>query len=166
MGYRPQRRSAVISIGKNLQEYRFRGLPSPIMGYPVRFRYVADRELFKHNNFVLFPPHYLLKDKKGKTSWKLCDAVTGAFWVRSLTRKALHENLWSYSLHWDLYKLILACRIDNCNNEGVLKWNQIKTYSIYTDEFNALLVAAKMEGLTSDSKLNDIKKLYATNATT
>jgi hypothetical protein len=58
------------------------------------------------------------------------------------------------------------CRIDNCNNEGVLKWNQIKTYSIYTDEFNALLVAAKMEGLTSDSKLNDIKKLYATNATT
>lgn len=166
MGDRPQRRPAVISIGRTLQEYRFRGLPSPIKGYPVRFRKAADRELFKHNNFVLFPPNFLLRNTKGETNWKLCDSATGAFWCRSDTSKALRRSLWGFFLHWDLYKLILACRIDTCNNEGVLKWGHIKSYSIYTDEFNALLVAAKMEGLNSESKLKDIKKLYATNAKT
>lgn len=59
--------------------------------------------------------------------------------------------------HWQVYRLILICRRDT----GPEKWGVMKNFSIYTDEFNALLVAAKMEGLTDKSQLKDI-----TNAST
>lgn len=164
MGDRPQRRPAVISIGKELQEWRFR--QAWLTGYPVRFRKAADRNLFQYNRFVLYKPNTFVKNKTGQKCWVLGDSVTGAIWCKNTIRNDLIKWTRQLTHFWELYRLILVCRIDSCNHKGPSDWGSTKTNSIYTDEFNALLVAAKMEGLTSSSTVKDIKKLYATNAQT
>lgn len=155
----------MITISKELGHYSFRG-KWWLEGYPVRFRKEADRRVFGELcRWVLLKPNRFIRRKDGRKCWQLADTKSGATWFNNTTRKGLEQHLRLMKAHWQMYRLILVCRIDLANNVGPEKWGATKDYSFYTDEFNALLVAAKMEGLTNKSTLKDITDAISNTTT-
>ena len=55
---------------------------------------------------------------------------------------------------WETYRLVFACRINNANTKGPSEW--AATPVKFSNEFIALLVAAKIEGVSGTTTLKDI----------
>lgn len=134
----------------------FRGDAASWLGYPAWFRRKEDREIFGFTKMYLLRSTYRHRYSGSSLfkKWVLADAATGAVIVRCETREAISKFIRRAKPFWNLYRLAFACRLASCNTTGPQKWNS--TPIEFSDEFNALLVVAKMEGLTGDTKLKDI----------
>lgn len=121
----------------------FRGVTNWV-AYPARFRRKADREVFGFTKMYLFRSIYGWSHGAFK-KWFLADAVTGMIIIKSDSREAIRKFLRNVRSEWDLYRLALACRIAHSNRIGPEKWGS--TPIEFSDEFHALLVVAKMEGV-------------------
>jgi hypothetical protein len=150
----------VITISKQLDQTDC-GYPRPLsfrgrkqwFGYPVQFRRKEDREVFGFTKMYLFKA----KDKWSSLphgKWFLADLVTGAKICKSKSRKNIQALIRKIAKEWELYRLVFACRIAHQNKHGFEDWGLVPLE--FSDEFNALLVVAKMEGLTGNTTLKDI----------
>jgi len=62
---------------------------------------------------------------------------------------------------WETYRLIFACRLNNANTKGPSEWGTTPVQ--FSDEFIALLVTAKIEGVSGTTVLKDIYASKANN---
>jgi hypothetical protein len=150
----------VITISKQMEPNQeggaarvpFRG-EHKWFGYPARFRLKADREVFKFTKMYLFRATDRWNNWQFK-KWFLADAVTGTIVIKSDSKQAIAKFLRNTRSEWDLYRLALACRIAHSNRIGPEKWGSKPIE--FSDEFNALLVVAKMEGVDHKTTLRTI----------
>lgn len=120
-------------------------------GYAVTFRRKRDRDDFS------FARLYLYKSKSGHAKsgkWHIGDSVTGASLCKGTTRPKVMKIARDIMKEWETYRLIFACRLNNANAKGPSEWGA--TPVKFSNEFIALLVAAKIEGVSGTTVLKDI----------
>jgi hypothetical protein len=144
-----------VSISKTLERVRYRSAFK--YGYAVTFRRKRDRDDFP------FVQLYLYKNQYGKPSdkWHIGDSVTGASLCKGRTRKRATDLIRDIMREWETYRLIFACRLNNANTKGPSEWGTTPVQ--FSDEFIALLVTAKIEGVSGTTVLKDIYASKANN---
>jgi hypothetical protein len=144
-----------VSISKTLEKARYRSAFK--YGYAVTFRRKRDRDDFP------FVQLYLYKNKYGKPSdkWHIGDSVTGASLCKGRTRKRVTDLVRDIMGEWETYRLVFACRLNNANTKGPSEWGTTPVQ--FSDEFIALLVTAKIEGVSGTTVLKDIYASKANN---
>jgi hypothetical protein len=142
----------VIRIDHKTRQFKLRGLPL-LDGYSLHFDCENDSKAFEGFEFAILNTEGY---GQARSKWTAAEIVTGARLVADTTRKRVLDVLCTKALPvWPLYRMCLACRIQQCRAELIVQ-------PPITDEFNALLVAAKMEGFNHSTRIKDI---YATSNT-
>lgn len=143
----------MIRINHRAQEFPFKSFPK-LRGYPLHLEDCeGGSKAFDGFQFAVMD----LKGVAAKKKWAAVEVNTGAVLVNAPTRKRVLRFLNDKALPvWPQYRLCIACRIHQLNLKNNLQLPE-------SDEFTALLVAAKMEGITYTTLTKDI---YATSNTT
>jgi hypothetical protein len=145
-----------VSISKTLEKARYRQWSK--YGYAVTFRRKRDRDDFPFVQLYLYKSRYSqLKNAR----WHVGDSVTGASLCKGSTRKKATDLMRRIMKEWETYRLIFACRLNNANTKGPSEWGTTPVQ--FSDEFIALLVTAKIEGVSGTTVLKDIYASKANN---
>lgn len=126
-----------------------------VQGYEMRFINEDDRKAFAPFRF------YLLRPERGVIpKWCLAECETGAVFSSSQTMRGALKFLDQVHEIWPIYRLRYAFVLHDRVQKFAENISEHVRNTYRSEDFDALLVLAKMEGVTMTTKYRQLKPLF------